>query len=59
MSNQAYKPFYDQFDAQQLAARILQGDLTQGINVCVEICDKWASDPDRIALNYQGVERPP
>ena len=59
MSNQAYKPFYDQFDAQQLAARILQGDLTQGINVCVEICDKWASDPDRIALNYQGVERSP
>jgi len=59
MSNQAYQPFYDQFDAQRLASEILQGDLRQGINVCAEICDKWATDPDRIALNYQGIEREP
>jgi len=59
MSKQAYKPFYDQFDPQQFARDALQGDITQGINACVEICDRWATDPDRIALNYQGIEREP
>jgi len=59
MSYQAYQPFYDQFDASRLARDVLHGDLNQGINACVEVCDKWATEPDRIALNYQGVEREP
>ncbi len=59
MSKQAYQPFYDQFDADRLAQEALSGDVSIGINACQEVCDKWASDPKRIALNFEGVERDP
>ncbi len=58
MSTEAYSAFYARFNPEQLAAEVLQGSLDTGLNVCVEICDKWASDPDRVALYYEGVERP-
>ncbi|WP_027853172.1 AMP-binding protein [Marinobacterium litorale] len=59
MSKPAYQSFYDQFDVESLTRTVLQSDPAQGINVCAEICDKWASDPERIALVYQGIERAP
>ncbi|MBR9828833.1 MAG: AMP-binding protein [Oceanospirillales bacterium] len=59
MSTQAYQPFYDQFDIDSLAQDALQGNLSVGINACHEICDKWADDPERIALAFEGIERPP
>jgi len=59
MSKQAYQPFYDQFDVETLAADVLQGDPLKGMNACQEICDKWADDPHRVALQYHGVERSP
>lgn len=58
MSKQAYQPFYDQFDVEQLTREALSCDLSVGINACQEVCDKWASDPDRMALSFEGVERP-
>lgn len=57
MSKQAYQPFYDQFDVDRLAQEVLTTDLAVGMNACQEICDKWASDPQRLALNFEGVER--
>ena len=59
MSKQAYQPFYEHFDVERLAREALQGDLATGINVCQEICDKWAGDPQRVALNFEGVKRDP
>ncbi|MBA4502592.1 AMP-binding protein [Marinobacterium marinum] len=59
MNKQAYQPFHDEFDVERLARDVLTGDLSVGINVCQEVCDQWASDPERIALRYEGVEREP
>ncbi|WP_010322817.1 AMP-binding protein [Marinobacterium stanieri] len=59
MSKQPYQPFYDRFDVEALTAEILQGSPETGMNACQEICDKWAEDPQRVALQYHGVEREP
>lgn len=57
MTTPAYPDFYSDFDPQRLAQEVLQGSLEQGLNVCVEVCDRWASDPTRLALRYQGANR--
>ena len=51
-----YLPAYENFDAQQLEAEVLQGSLKTGLNVCVEMCDRWAADPKRVALFHQGPD---
>ena len=53
MSLPDYATVYNNFDAAALEAEILDGSLESGINVCHEICDKWAVDPQRVALYYE------
>ena len=53
MSLPEYASVYDNFDPARLEADILEGRLDSGLNVCVEICDKWATDPERVALYYE------
>lgn len=56
MSMQAYQSFYRDFSP-ALIEEALVGSLGEGFNVCEEICDRWA-DGERIALQYEGIERP-
>lgn len=53
MSLPDYSTVYDNFDAVALEAEILDGSLGSGLNVCHEICDKWATDPGKVALYYE------
>lgn len=53
MSQPDYASVYDNFDAAALEAEILDGRLESGLNVCHEICDKWAGDAQRVALRYE------
>ncbi|MFL1455955.1 AMP-binding protein [Marinobacter sp. GN3S48] len=53
MSLPEYTTVYNNFDAAALEAEILDGRLESGLNVCHEICDKWAADPQRVALYYE------
>lgn len=53
MSQPDYTSVYDNFDAAALEAEILDGRLESGLNVCHEICDKWAGDAQRVALCYE------
>ncbi|WP_428036152.1 AMP-binding protein [Amphritea sp.] len=52
-----YQEFYDSFTPSMIEEQLI-GDLKQGFNVCEEICDRWAKDEARVALNYEGVSRP-
>ena len=56
MSLPEYADVYNNFDPAALEAEILDGRLDSGLNVCHEICDKWASDPERVALYYETGE---
>jgi acetyl-CoA synthetase len=51
-----YQDFYDSFTPALIEEKLV-GNLKEGFNVCEEICDRWAEDSDRIALNYEGVVR--
>lgn len=51
-----YSPAYNSFDAKQLESEVLQGSLEKGLNVCVEMCDRWADDPERVALYHEGLD---
>ncbi|SDW82757.1 AMP-binding enzyme [Marinobacter mobilis] len=53
MSLPEYANIYNRFDPAALEAEILEGRLDSGLNVCHEICDKWASDPRKVALHYE------
>jgi acetyl-CoA synthetase len=53
MSLQNYVDFYNNFNPATLEADILDGRLDSGLNVCHEICDRWAKDPKRVALYYE------
>lgn len=53
MGLQNYADVYSNFDPAALEAEILDGSLDGGLNVCHEICDKWATDPKRVALYYE------
>ena len=44
-----YQEARDSFSIAALESRILQGSLTDGLNACVECCDRWAAD-GRVAL---------
>jgi len=56
MSLPKYTDVYNNFDAAALEADILDGRLDSGLNVCHEICDKWATDPQKVALFYEIVD---
>ncbi|KAA1170552.1 AMP-binding protein [Marinobacter salinexigens] len=53
MSLPEYADVYNNFDPAALEAEILDGRLDSGLNVCHEICDKWAGDPQKVALYYE------
>ena len=42
------------FSAEALAKTVLAGSLDQGLNACIECCDRWAAD-NRIALEWFGA----
>ncbi|KGK41826.1 AMP-binding protein [Nitrincola sp. A-D6] len=56
MSRMEYSSFYASFSPESLQDAVLQGDLQSGLNVCVEVCDRWATQPDRVALYHQDLE---
>lgn len=51
-----YLSSYTSFDAKQLESQVLQGSLESGLNVCSEICDRWADDPKRVALYHEALD---
>ena len=51
-----YASAYQNFDPQQLESEVLQGNLEAGLNVCVEICDRWASEPKKVALYHESLD---
>lgn len=53
MSLPEYTAVYNKFDPAALEAEVLDGRLDSGLNVCHEICDKWATDPQKVALYYE------
>ncbi len=54
MPNHDYASAYASFDLAQLQ-RQFQGSFENGINACVECCDRWAAG-DAVALDYVGVD---
>lgn len=56
MTTENYQDYYDKFDPAMLE-ELMVGSLQDGFNVCEEIVDKWA-EGDRVALKYEGIERP-
>ena len=53
---QDYRTARDTFSIAQLAAELLAGDLGANINAAVECCDRWAGDPDRVAIHWIGKD---
>ncbi|WP_286240728.1 AMP-binding protein [Neptuniibacter halophilus] len=56
MTTENYQDYYDKFDPAMIE-ELMIGNLKDGFNVCEEIVDKWA-EGDRVALKYEGAERP-
>lgn len=56
MTTENYQEYYDKFTPAMLE-ELMIGNLKDGFNVCEEVCDKWA-EGDRVALKYEGAERP-
>ena len=54
MTNPDYAEFYKTFTPADLEAT-LQGSLTDGVNACVECCDRFTGQ-NRIALNWEGID---
>jgi acetyl-CoA synthetase len=53
MSLPQYVDAYNNFDLAALEAEVLDGRLDSGLNVCHEICDKWATDAEKVVLYYE------
>jgi len=47
-----YDAYISDFSFDELAAQVLNGSLTGGLNACVECCDRHADDPARVALTW-------
>jgi len=52
-----YQSYYDDFQVSDIESQLI-GDLESGFNVCEEICDRWANDANKVALRYEGLNRP-
>jgi acetyl-CoA synthetase len=48
-----YEAAYRNFSLEALERQVLHGSLDQGLNACVECCDRWVSD-GRVALEWIG-----
>lgn len=53
MSLPQYVDAYNNFDLAALEAEVLDGRLDSGLNVCHEICDKWAANAEKVVLYYE------
>lgn len=56
MSRMDYSSFYAGFSPDSLQQSVLQGDLRSGLNVCNEVCDRWAAQPNKVALYHRDLE---
>lgn len=52
MDQVEYSSFYSAFSPESLQSDVLHGCLQSGLNVCVEVCDRWASQSDKVALYH-------
>ena len=48
MSTIRYDQFVEEFSLSALQQQFV-ADFDQGLNVCTEICDRYATDPQRVA----------
>ena len=56
MTQQEYAAYISNFDPADIEAQ-LRGDLSQGLNLCEEICDRHAqADSSKVALRYQRID---
>src|ERR1700733_2031872 len=46
-----YQAAYQDFSIDLLERRVLKGTLAEGLNACVECCDRWTGD-ERVALKW-------
>jgi acetyl-CoA synthetase len=53
MSLPQYVDAYNNFDLAALEAEVLDGRLDSGLNVCHEMCDKWAANAEKVVLYYE------
>jgi len=49
-----YQAAYRDFSLEKLEREVLQGSLADGLNACIECCDRWADDEQRVALRWIG-----
>jgi acetyl-CoA synthetase len=47
-----YQAAYREFSLENLEREVLQGSLVDGLNACIECCDRRADDDQRIALTW-------
>ncbi|MBV0933642.1 AMP-binding protein [Marinobacterium weihaiense] len=52
MDKTRYNDFIRDFTPESIIQNFI-GDFNSGLNVCEEICDRWADDPTRVALRYE------
>lgn len=50
-----YRAAYDGFSLAALERETLQGSLAQGLNACIECCDRWAEE-GRLALDWSAAD---
>jgi acetyl-CoA synthetase len=55
MDKISYNNFIKDFTPESIIQNFV-GDFNAGLNVCEEICDRWADDPDRVALRYERAD---
>jgi acetyl-CoA synthetase len=48
-----YQSAYREFSVAKLEREVLRGSLADGLNACVESCDRWTGD-NRVALEWIG-----
>ena len=52
MDKISYNDFIKDFTPESIIQNFV-GDFNAGLNVCEEICDRWAEDPAKVALRYE------
>src|SRR5690554_1442736 len=52
MDKISYNDFIKDFTPESIIQNFV-GDFNAGLNVCEEICDRWADDPAKVALRYE------
>ncbi|PVY70063.1 acetyl-CoA synthetase [Tamilnaduibacter salinus] len=55
MGKTSYDAFAETFSIDQILQEF-RGDFNDGLNVCEEICDRHAQDPERVGLRYERAD---